>query len=134
MTLKSLWGLPCFMLLFTACDKASSSPTEKIGATAPQAITLAEKSFNQHRDFSLTYWTDKLTSPKPSFMMESNYFQAQVSTKSLSIDSLRWRDGSVKRDATPQKSLGNASIPFKIHQEINQQSYQLIGFQDNKHI
>ncbi|WDE97588.1 hypothetical protein PQO03_17310 [Lentisphaera profundi] len=133
MTLRPLLGLFAFSLFFTACDQANSSHAKELNKS-PLAISLAEKSFKQHRDFSLSYWADKITADKPKFVIESNYFHSEISTKTLSIATLEWRDGSVDRHSRQAKTNQVSAIPFSINQIINGKSHKLLGFQDNKRL
>lgn len=93
MNLKILLGIS-FVILNTLF---AQQETKQISLSTRNSTSnnLAEKAYIRHRDFSLTYWMDKLTVSKPSFMMASNYFSAVISSKSLDIEALQWHGGDI---------------------------------------
>ena len=107
------------------------SCTENIATASPIVqkasanTTAAQEAFNEHKDFSRSYWLGKLNVEKPSFAMESNYFYAEISTKKFGLDTLAWRDGSKASNNT--KGL---NIPFKITKQLQGINFELNGFND----
>ena len=94
-------------------------------ATNPPSIIL--DAYQSHKDFSRTYWLDKFTADKPSFVLESNFFYAEFSTKKLCLDRLAERNGKLV-----DSNKNGPAIPFKIFKQYQGINYELKSFDDKK--